>query len=141
MPLHPRFVHFPIALLITGVALTLYALYRRQRRWEESAHLLIVLGWLALLPAAASGLIGLGALAVADPRRAVANVHITYFFATWIAFGVALYLRLKAPAILYLPRQRWYYLAALAIGTLFVFLTGHTGGRLVYELGVGVNLP
>ena len=141
MPLHPRLVHFPIALLVTGVALTLYALSRRQRRWEESAHLLIVLGWLALLPTAASGLIGLGALAVTDPRRAVANIHITYFFATWIAFSVALYLRLKTPAILDHPRQRWHYLAARAVGMLFVLRTGHTGGRLVYELGVGVNLP
>ncbi len=138
MPLHPRVVHFPIALLLTGVVLTFVALVRRDRLWDRGAHGLLALGWLSLLPAALTGLISLNALAVTDPRRAAVNTHITFFFATLITFGIGLYLRLKEPAILDHPRRRWCYLGALALGSLFVFLTGHTGGQLVYQLGIGV---
>ncbi len=138
MPLHPRVVHFPIALLLTGTALTFVALWRRDQLWDRSAHGLLALGWLSLLPAALTGLISLDALAIADPRRAAVNSHITFFFATLIVFGLALYLRWKEPAILAHPHRRWHYLGALALGSLFVLLTGHTGGQLVYQLGIGV---
>ncbi len=141
MPLHPRIVHFPIALLLTGVALTLVALYRRNRRWHEMAHVLLVLGWLALFPVALTGLLSMNVLPTDDPRRAAVNTHITYFFATAIVFGLALYLRMKEPAILDHPRRRWYYLGALLLGGAFVFLAGHTGGQLVYQLGVNVAAP
>ncbi|MCS7219939.1 MAG: DUF2231 domain-containing protein [Anaerolineae bacterium] len=138
MPLHPRVIHFPIALLLTGTALAFFAFWRRDQLWDKSAHRLLVIGWLSLLPAALTGLISLNELATTDPRRAAVNTHITYFFATLITFGAALYVRLREPAILDHSRRRWYYLGALALGSLFVFLTGHTGGQLVYQLGIGV---
>lgn len=138
MPLHPSVVHFPIALLLTGTALAFVTLWRRDRLWDQNAHGLLMLGWLSLLPAALTGLISLNELAITDPRRAAVNTHVTFFFATLITFGLALYARLREPAILDHPRWRWYYLGALALGSLFVSLTGHTGGQLVYQLGIGV---
>jgi uncharacterized membrane protein len=139
MPLHPRVIHFPIALLLTGTALTFVAFWRREWEWERSAHRLLALGWLSLFPAALTGLISLNALSMTDPRRAAVNTHITFFFATLIAFGIGLYWRLREPAILHHPRRRWYYLGILTLGSLFVLLTGHSGGQLVYQLGIGIT--
>ena len=139
MPFHPRIVHFPIALLLTAVLFTLIALLRPGQAWRDSAQRLLLLGWLSLLPVALSGLLSMNALGVDDPRRAAINPHITYFFATLIAFGLSLYLRLRRPDALDDAQWRWPYLATLALGTLFILLSGHTGGQLVFQLGVGVR--
>jgi uncharacterized membrane protein len=53
--IHPALVHFPIALLLCGVALDLYAWWRQRADWERIATGLLVAGVLAGVVAALSG--------------------------------------------------------------------------------------
>ena len=141
LPLHPRFVHFPVALLVLGVALHLLHLWRplswQGMRWERLSLATLALGWLTILPAAITGLIDQNAIALDSPARAVANNHITAVFATVIAFGAALYLRLRRRTALNLAPDRWYVLVLLLSGLAALIIAGELGGRLVYEFGIG----
>ena len=141
LPLHPRFVHFPVTLLVLSVVLYLLHLWRPRgwqgMPWERLNLASLALGWLMILPAAVTGLIDQNAIALDSPARAVANNHITAVFATVIAFGAALYVRLRRGAASDSAPNRWYVLALLLLGLVALIITGELGGRLVYEFGIG----
>lgn len=137
-PLHPMFVHFPIALYLLGVLLTLGYLWRRTPGYERFAYWAFVLAWIGVIVAALAGLIDLGSLAPDDPRRDAINRHITSGVALLIINGLLVYFRFRWPDVLTSSR-RWAYLALMAGGVVAVVLTGWLGGKLVYELQVGVR--
>jgi len=141
LPLHPRFVHFPVTLLVLSVVLYLLHLWRplgwQGMRWERLSLASLALGWLLILPTAVTGLIDQNAIALDSPAHVVANNHITAVFATVIAFGAALYLRLRRGAAFDSAPNRWYILALLVLGLVALIITGELGGRLVYEFGIG----
>lgn len=137
-PLHPMFVHFPIALYLLGVLLTLGYLWRRTPDYERFAYWAFLLAWVAVAVAALAGLIDLGSLAPDDPRRAVINNHITSGVALLIINGLVLYFRFRWPDVL-AGSRRWVYLALMVTGIVAVVLTGWLGGKLVYTLKVGIE--
>jgi len=137
-PLHPMFVHFPIALYLLGVLLTLGYLWRRTSDYERFAYWALLLAWISVAAAALAGLVDLGGLAPDDPRRAVINNHITSGVALLVINGLLVYFRFRWPDVLASSR-RWAYLALLAAGVLAVILTGWLGGKLVYTLKVGIE--
>jgi len=137
-PLHPMLVHFPIALYLLGVLLILGFLWRRTDDYERFAYWAFSLAWIAVAVAALAGLVDLGSLAPDDPRRAVINNHITTAVALLIINGLVVYFRFRWPDVLTGPR-RWVYLALVAAGVLALVLTGWQGGKLVFELRVGVK--
>jgi uncharacterized membrane protein len=139
-PLHPRLVHFPIALLTTGSVLALvYLLGWRRPALPAAVWLMLFLGWLGVFPAVVSGLVDRNA-APADPAvLAVLNPHIAAGFGLLIVYGLLLYQRLRDPAVLDWPRQRVGLVALLLAGLALLLLEGWLGGKLVYDLGVGVQ--
>lgn len=137
-PLHPMFVHFPIALYLLGVLLTLGYLWRRAPDYERFAYWAFLLAWVGVAVAALAGLIDLGSLAPDDPRRAVINNHITSGVALLIINGLVLYFRFRWPDVL-AGSRRWVYLALMVTGIVAVVLTGWLGGKLVYTLKVGIE--
>jgi uncharacterized membrane protein len=137
-PLHPMFVHFPIALYLLGVLLTLGYLWRRNPDYERFAYWAFLLAWVAVAVAALAGLVDLGSLAPDDPRRAVINNHITSGVALLIINGLVLYFRFRWPDVL-AGSRRWVYLALVVAGIVAVVLTGWLGGKLVYTLKVGIE--
>ena len=139
-PLHPRLVHFPVALLATGSVLALvYLLSWRRPALPAAVWLMLFLGWLGVFPAVVSGLVDRNA-APDDPAvLAALNPHIAAGFGLLIVYGLLLYQRLRDPAVLDRPRQRVWLVALLLAGLALLLLEGWLGGKLVYDLGVGVQ--
>jgi uncharacterized membrane protein len=144
-PFHPRFVHFPIALSLVGVAFVAVSFARRDasERWFWAGRLLIFLGWIGALVAGVTGMIDQSRAPDLPAVRDTINMHITVGIALIIVFGLALYWPLKDKKLLLkgAPRQgyRWGYLALLLFGAGLVLLESWLGGQLVYKLGVGVQ--
>jgi uncharacterized membrane protein len=138
LPLHPRFVHFPIALTITGVAMIIVGFLAHRERWIEFGRLSLVLGWAGLLLASLTGLIDESRAPTTPPVQTVINQHITVGISLVVVFGIALYWPLRNRQLWAQPSQRALYLALLVLGAGLVVLDGWLGGKLVYSLGVGV---
>jgi uncharacterized membrane protein len=67
------------------------------------------------------------------------NPHIAASFGLLIIYGLLLYERLRSPDALDQPRRRWLLIGLLALGLALLTIVGWLGGKLVYDLGVGVQ--
>lgn len=139
-PLHPRFVHFPVALLATGSVIALvYLLGWRRPTLPVVAWAMLFLGWLGIFPTILSGLVDRNR-APDDPVVVAAlNPHIAVGFGLLIVYGWLLYERLRSPTVLDQPSRRVVLVGLLLVGLALLLVEGWSGGRLVYELGVGVG--
>jgi uncharacterized membrane protein len=138
-PFHPRFVHFPIALSLVGVVAIAVGLLRGQTRWLSYGRISLLLGWLGVLAAVATGLIDQSRAPQTAEIAAVINQHITAGIALLIVFGLALYWPLRDKKLFAPGRIPWPYLGLLLLGVALLFVEGWLGGKLVYHLGVGVK--
>lgn len=132
-------VHFPIALYLLGVLLTLAFLWRKQTTHEQFAYWSFVLAWLATIVASLAGLIDQNQLDYLDARRGAVNNHISAGVALLVLNGLLIYMRFRWPAVLQQPERRWQYLALMLGGVVAVVITGWLGGELVYKLRVGIE--
>lgn len=147
-PLHPRFVHFPIALLLTGSLVALaYIILPRLRAgdsWPRQTLLslawsCLLLGWLAIFPAVLTGLIDQNSAPQNPAVTSVVNQHIAAGFGLIITYGLLLYERLRAADVLDEPRSRLRIIFLLVLGIGLIILEGSLGGKLVYQFGVGIQ--
>ena len=138
-PLHPRLVHFPIALLVTGSVLALaYMLRWRRPTLASVTWVLILLGWISVFVAVITGLIDRNS-APQDPEiSSLLSIHTALGFALIAVYGLMLYDRLRSPDALDSPAMRWRLIALAALGLAVVLVDGWVGGTLVYKYGVGV---
>ncbi len=130
-------VHFPIALYLLGVLLTIGYLWRGQQDYERFAYWTFILSWLATIVASFVGLMDQSQLELDDPRRASVNPHITAGVALLIINGLLVYMRFRWADVL--TRYRRLYLGLMLLGVVAVLATGWLGGELVYRWRIGVN--
>ncbi len=139
LPIHPSLVHFPIALLLTGtIAAILFRLWPHPAGEQWGVYALLA-GWALVIPALITGLIDKSALPPDSYENQLANLHTTGMIAMWVIYGVALYLHFiwkKKDALA--GSKLWAWFGLLLLAALLLILSGHQGGRLVYELGVGM---
>ncbi len=137
--LHPAVVHFPIALLLLNLVLTLRYLWAPDSFTEQAAYGALVLGWWATLAAVATGTI---AVALDWPLRSEVlvwvNWHAVLGLALLLVYGRALLLRRRNTALLDGTGRRR-YVVMLIVGAGIVAIDGWIGGHLVYRLGLGVR--
>ena len=137
--LHPAVVHFPIALLLLNLLLTLWYLRSPDAFFERAAYGALALGWWAALAAILTGTV---ATALEWPFRPGVlgwiNAHAALGFALLLVYGRALLWRRRVPDVLRGPDRRR-YLGLLVAGAVLVAVDGWLGGHLVYRLGVGVR--
>lgn len=134
--LHPMLVHFPIAFLLGGVVLLLWA----RRRPSETLHRMgaglllagMILGWTA---AAAGGLAYFTVPAHTEEGHALMYWH--------LGLGLAM-----LAVFTWLSIVRWRrrttaahnsHLVAALVGSVLLMLTGYVGGSIVYHHGAGVD--
>lgn len=134
-PIHPKLVHFPIALVISAMGVQGLGCLLRKDFLRNGAWLMFVLGVLSVLVVVWSGLFEADRLHLNHP---VLTAHKQFAFAAmWISLG--------ALPVLWVMRSKSMkmfqvvFLIVLIIVSSLLGLAAHQGGRMVYEYGVGVS--
>ncbi len=124
---HPALVHFPIAFYVLEFLLLIFWIVKRDSSYERFALFTFRLGYLAMLVAAAAGLLDAGGIS-----GIVGKVK-PHFFA---ALSVLVFYTARALFWRFGKKNNAAYakiqLAGAAIGTVLVLLTGFFGGEIVY---------
>lgn len=110
----------------------------RQADYDRFAYWSFFLSWLAAIVASLVGLIDRGRLDYNDPRIDTLDQHITQAILFIMINGLVLYIRFRWPDVLNSSR-RWLYLGLIGLGVVVIIATGWLGGKLVYELQVGIR--
>ena len=134
-PIHPKLVHFPIALFMTALGLDLASFIFRKEDFHKAAVYIYVIAALMTPFVVRTGLWEGEEFHLNHP---VLTAHRT--FALW-----TMWLSLMSLPVLWFIKQKSQIFfrvlfIILLIGTaVFVTLAAHNGGRLVYEYGVGME--
>lgn len=132
--IHPMLVHFPIALLLTGFALLLYWLLRRNKPYAmKLPFVLSALGSVSLAAALIAGFVFTSPMVGIMGR--IRTEHLTFASATLVVSVVAsvllgVYTYRKNPKCGLLVAASVLYGLAAAL----VAYTGHLGGQMVFGL-------
>lgn len=134
--LHPVVVHFPIALLLTGVGLELTALLLKRPSLSQAARWNLALG---MFGAAAAVWTGYRAADIAKHSfeiHQVMELHRKLGIATLVLAATIVLWRLwRGDRVGRVAKALRLVIMAVMVGALAY--GAHLGGRLVYEFGVG----
>jgi uncharacterized membrane protein len=132
--LHPFFVHFPVALILTAFAVEVCAVARRDEQLGDAARILITAAAWCSIPAAVAGFARVGAAHLGPELHATLVVHRIAGIATpvlaFLAAGLVAGVRRSG--------QIWelfLYRAVLLLAAIAAAVAGHHGGELVYGVG------
>ena len=135
IPLHPKLVHFPIALMITAFILDILSRIYRQDKLHEAALVVYIAGVLFTPVVVWAGMWEQQRLHLNHP---LLSQHKLYAFVTmwvtWLSLPVLWFLRKRS-----LQAYRVMFSCLLLCLAMLVTVTGFYGGKMVYEYGAGVN--
>ncbi len=136
--LHPRLVHFPIALLLTSVALSWASLHWKDKGLDQAAWYLLLLGLAGTILTLISGLIAARAVPADSPAMATLNIHKLLGIAVLVIFSAQALCHIRSRSI-YTPTKRVLHTAIQLLGVALILAVGFLGGELVYTFGIGVS--
>jgi uncharacterized membrane protein len=140
---HPQFVHFAIALLVTGVVLRAVSVIGKPAFVAPAATTLLVAGTIAAWLAVQSGTAAHGPVERVPGTRAAVVEHEEWGIWTRNVFFGVVALEAIALALWRSPKRRLAFAAssiAGLIGLLGVYEAGEHGGALVYAYAGGVGI-
>ena len=140
--LHPKFVHFPVALFLTFALFEFLGTVLKKDYLKKAAHLILFLGVIGSVLAVLSGKQAAAlnpnwteaSSALVNEHASFANITMWYFVGLLI---VKTYLVLKKKMNL---TFNYIILALALIGCYFVYETSEHGGLLVTKFGIGTEL-
>ena len=133
--LHPKLVHFPIAFFMGALGLEIISLVFKKESLHKAAVTLFVMATVITPLVVWSGLEEAEHLNLHHP---VLDTHKRFALLTmWGSLATL-------PFLWFAQRRnkaifRIIFLICLLVFAIFVTITGHNGGRMVYEYGVGVD--
>lgn len=135
--LHPMLVHFPIAFLLGGVAVSLYARWRGRPALEQTATVLLIAGVLSGVVTALAGLLALYTVPDSHTEEAhyLMGWHLWLQAASLVLFACAAWLRWRArdaPPGFAVRAVGWVAAVVLVIGS-------GVSGYTVYHGGAGID--
>jgi uncharacterized membrane protein len=136
--LHPLLVHFPIALLLSYVALDWGGRIWKGRAFTEAAWYTLLLGLAGTLVTLITGLIAARGVPADSPALATLNVHKFISIATFAIFSIQAFCYARNRGK-YTPGKQALHTVIQLAGVALIATTGYFGGELVYTFGVGVT--
>jgi len=140
---HPLFVHFPVALTLTGAILLLYGTARRQRNTLRAGLLVLIVAGAMVIPTYITGQVARAVLEDSPAFERDLPTLDTHedlglaSLAVLIALGIVAGLTLAK----WDPEAGHWGLVALALAAgVLIAVTAFYGGRLVFEQGIGVRV-
>jgi len=144
--LHPKIVHFPIALLSAYTLFEILGIVLKNEFLSKVAHLFLFLGVLSTLAAV---LTGNQAEEVAEALKKQGVViqlqaisehsdyanYTVWFFSALLVYRTFLVLKKKFQGTI-----KYLFIVLALAGFFLVFETGEHGGKLVYKYGIGTDL-
>ncbi|NUQ38504.1 MAG: DUF2231 domain-containing protein [Caldilineales bacterium] len=142
MPLnpHPLIVHFPIALLLTSVALSWAGRIWKHNNFERASWYTLLLGLAGAVFAVISGLLAARSVPLDSPALATLSTHRLLGIATVVVFGLLTLCTWRNKGV-YSPGKRVLHTLIQIIGVALIVGVGLFGGELVYTFGIGVMTP
>ncbi len=134
---HPLFVHFPIALLLTSVALDWAGLRWKGRGLDQAAWYTLLLGLVATLFTIATGLLAAQNVPGDSPAAATLNVHKILGIVAFVVFGLQAVCHWRHHGV-YSGGDRIKHKLVQFVGVALITFLGFKGGELVYTFGIGV---
>jgi uncharacterized membrane protein len=137
--IHPMIVHFPIALLFLAGIFELVYLFLRKPEFDLVGRWLLYLGTIGAGLAALSGWLGEQTVAPVAAAHDVIEKHQRFAYFT---LGISALLSFWRAATQPRggPRPRPLFAAGLVVLLTLLWYTGHEGGELVFEYGVGTEM-
>jgi uncharacterized membrane protein len=135
--LHPLFIHFPIALLGIVPFIDFLGILREDPAYHKAAGLTLSAGMIGTVGAVISGLRAESTLPLPPDVIEIVVMH-RFWGLTLLAFAISILLLRPKPN----TNRRRRVIMLVAETTLLwstIVFTGHYGGRLVYEFGVGTE--
>jgi len=134
-PIHPMFVHFPIACWsIATIADVVNLIFGVQTWWLSGV--LLTIGIITALVAMLAGLIDLAKIDEKSPAFKIVNWHIFFVVISWVSYTASLSMRVKSNHII---EPNIVAVLFSIMGFLILSIVGWLGGKLVYEYGVGTS--
>lgn len=138
---HPMFVHFPIGLLMTAVALDVISLIPRTQVIRRAVPVLYVVGALSAIATYFTGQAAADGLAIPADAEPILTEHAD--FALWTVIFFAVYAAIRVAVEWLVPSANLLVRSALvvvAVGGLFlIWETGERGSEMVYVHAVAVQ--
>lgn len=140
---HPLFVHFPVALTLTGAVLLLYGTAGGNKDLLRAGLLVLIIGGAMVIPTYITGQVARAVLedsSAFDRDLPTLDTHEDLGLASLavlVALGIVAGLTLGK----WDPEARHWGVVALALAAaLLIGVTAFYGGRLVFEQGIGVRI-
>lgn len=144
--LHPKIVHFPIALLITYGFLEFVGAVFRNDTFSKAAYIILIFGVIGAVAAVLTGNQAGSAeelLSVKDatiPLGAISS-HETYAnISLWFFAGILVLRTYFIVKKKFRGAVKFLFVILALIGSYFIFEAGLKGGELVFKHGVGTEL-
>jgi uncharacterized membrane protein len=137
-PRHPRWTDFPIALWVASLLFDFGSIapVGSGNLFVRAAFYNMAAGCLLALVAALTGALDYNRIPHDSPARRLGLLHGGINVAAFLVFGVDVILRAQTLDAQHTPLLQ---VILSAVGVALVGVSGWLGGRMVYELGVGVS--
>ena len=136
--LHPLIVHFPIALLLSYVALDWAGKIWKKEALEHAAWYSLLLGLAGTVFTLITGLLAAQSIPADSPALATATLHKFLGLGTLIVFGMLTLCTWRNRGK-YTPAKKVLHTVIQLIGVGLILAVGFFGGELVYTFGIGVS--
>ena len=133
--LHPRVIHFPIALFISAMGMECFSLILKKDNLHRTALHVYILATIITPFVVLTGLQEADHLHLNHPILTIhRNFALLTMWGTLISLPFLWFIKKKGGRAL-----RIVFIVFLLIFATFVSIAGHNGGRMVYEYGVGME--